>query len=71
MKDYYIEDCGFDGFAFKWGVPWFFQCKTNQKPPKETINKYKKFEDKYHIKCLWISKPKGKQTVELYSTITI
>ena len=59
-KDYILEGCSFDAIAFKKDDTriYFLQFKTNRKPTKQILEDYKKLEEKYSIKCLWISSSK-------------
>ena len=58
-KDYHLEDCDFDAFAFKDRTIWFFQFKTNKKCTKKMLLKYKRLENKYRIKCAWMNRTRG------------
>lgn len=55
MKDYSLEGEGYDGHCFKEGDRYitFFQIKSNEKPSKQRLEKYKEIEGKYFCRCLW------------------
>lgn len=66
MKDYVVESCGFDMLAWKHGEPWLIQCKTNLKPSKAIIEKYKLIEDSHYVRCAWINRTHGK--IEIFTS---
>ena len=39
LKDYHVADCGFDAIAWKYGIPWLIQIKTNMKLPKKELKR--------------------------------
>jgi len=57
-KDYHIEDCDFDAICIKDRYVWFIQFKTTDKLPKKVKSQYKELEEKYNIKCAWITRIK-------------
>ena len=63
IKDYYLDDCGFDAIAWKYCTLHLIQIKTNCKPSKKEIEKYKILERKYDVVCLWIDRVKGKVNI--------
>ena len=67
MKDYIFEDMGFDAIGWKKGekILYLFQFKTNKKASKKVLNKYRKINKKYYVKCLWVNKP-DRKGVEIY-----
>lgn len=69
MKDYIFEDVGFDAIGWKKGgvMVCLFQFKTNEKPSKKMLEKFKEIESKYAVKCYWATKIKRKG-VFLYGT---
>ncbi|MFW6233640.1 MAG: hypothetical protein ACOC3Z_03185 [Nanoarchaeota archaeon] len=71
-KDYHIEGCDFDAFGWREGEKTisFFQFKTNKKPSKEILQKYKYLEKKLNIKCLWVEYRK-KEGVFFYNKNSI
>lgn len=65
IKDYYIEECGFDAIGWKEGEKelWLFQFKTGVNPLKSEIERYKALEVKYACKCAWITRKNAKITM--------
>jgi hypothetical protein len=61
-KDLLLDGVGFDAVACKKYEKRLFllQFKTNLKPSKKILDKYRKLSKKYSIRCLWITKIKRK-----------
>lgn len=57
LKDYHFEDEPFDGMAWKESdrCITLFQNKTNCKPTKKTLIRYKEIESKWNVKLLWFN----------------
>lgn len=58
LKDYHLEGQGFDALAWRDGEKniSLFQFKSNLKPSKSTLEEYSKIENKYSVKCYWVTK---------------
>lgn len=58
MKDYHFQNMPFDALGWKKGEKciYLFQFKTNCKPSKQILSEYKKIENEYYVKCLWVTK---------------
>jgi hypothetical protein len=66
-KDYVVMECGFDAIAWKDGVPWLLQFKTNKKVSQAELERYKKIEEHLHVKCAWINRI-NRKGIEFYDT---
>lgn len=66
QKDYEIKGCKFDAFGISKGIIWFFQFKTNCKPSKQILDKYREIESSSIFKCAWINRTYGK--IDVYRT---
>jgi len=55
IKDVHFQGLNFDGIASKETSLVLFQCKTNCKATKKTIQKYREVSQKYGILCLWLN----------------
>ena len=66
QRDYNFEGQGFDGIAWKKDDKriYLLQLKTNCKPPKVILERYKDINTKYYCVCLWANRIKSK--VEFY-----
>jgi|GEM_PF-4379252 len=54
-KDLIIDDLGFDGICTSLGNKIvLFQAKTNTKPTKKLMIKYREFSQKYNVMCFYI-----------------
>ena len=67
-KDYHLGHgvgyyAGFDAFAWKDGVIWFFQFKTNKKAPAKELTHYKILEENYKAKFAWVTTIKGSKEI--------
>ncbi len=58
IKDYHLDDLGFDAIGFKAGCKkvYLMQFKTQQKPSKSILQRFKELDEKYYIRCLWVTK---------------
>lgn len=67
LKDYIFEKQGFDALGWKKGerTLYLFQFKTNRKPTKNVLKKYREINKKYNVRCLWINK-QDKKGIEIY-----
>lgn len=54
-KDVHLDGLEFDGIASLGTQIVLFQIKSNRKPTKETIEKYRKASIKYNALFLWIT----------------
>lgn len=54
-KDYNLDNLSFDGFCSRDNKLMLFQCKSNFKPSKPLLAKYKEISNKYNIICAVIS----------------
>lgn len=53
-KDYIIDDIAFDGVCHNDKKMCFFQAKTNKKPSKKLMERYRELSKKYGIICLFL-----------------
>lgn len=60
VKDLNFQGQSFDGIASKGMCLVLFQCKTNCRATKDTLEQYKILEQKYGIACLWFNNIKRK-----------
>ena len=65
FKDVWVEGLPFDAICKFNDEVCLIQAKTNLKPTKKTIQKYKDFYDKFGVRALWINKPDG-EGVEVF-----
>lgn len=70
LKDYIINNLGFDCIAWKKykhkNICWVFQFKTNKKIPKKTKELYKEITKKYFLIPCWISTFDRKKELFIY-----
>ena len=55
IKDIHFQGEGFDGLASKGTVLVLFQCKSNCRATKKTMEEYKTISNKFGIHCLWFN----------------
>jgi hypothetical protein len=67
IKDYIFEDVGFDAIGWKADDKriYLMQFKTNEKPSKKMLEKFKAINEKYSCVCLWATKIK-KNGVQIF-----
>ena len=58
LKDYHLGGIGFDALGLKNDDKnvWLFQFKTNEKPSKFVLEQFKEINERYYVKCCWITK---------------
>lgn len=59
MKDYHLAEEDFDAMGFKDKKIWFFQIKTNCKPTKKILERYKIKSKEYNCGFGWLNCEKG------------
>jgi hypothetical protein len=60
-------DCGFDAIAWKDGVPWLLQFKTNKKVSQAELERYKRIEEHLRVRCAWVNRI-NRKGIEFYDT---
>ena len=55
IKDVHFQKLDFDGIASIDTTLVLFQCKTNCKPTKKMIIKYKEVSKRFGILCIWLN----------------
>jgi len=55
IKDVHFQGLDFDGITSLNTTLILFQCKTNCRASKKTIEKYKEVSKKFGIICIWLN----------------
>jgi len=55
IKDLHFQNLEFDGIASRGTKLVLFQCKTNCRATKKTMEQYREVSERFGIECLWIN----------------